>query len=605
VSADETIPDAETDPVADPDEDRLLADLKSSLGTQGSRTGAGAPTWSIRVASTVSLGGHRAVDAAERLPEVSFATDDWPIPDYEPLRVCGQGAFGEVWIVRDRAGVFRALKILDLHCVRRHHAAVRELEALRRYCSLPVQPHLISIFHIGQTADCLYYTMELADDAHTGAPLVEKNLDTYAPTTLRALLGKAPPDRGRAIEITRELLSGLVRLHEADLAHRDIKPANVVFVGGAAKLADIGMTTEAEPRRTGGGTPGYMPPDFRSDATADTYALSKVLFELLAWPEPVRVPWVPAALRDPDDPQAQRLNDVLVKGCAPQGEDRYAKAAEMLSALDACLEPPRRAGPRLRRIMAALVGVAAIVAGALAWWPEPPAFTHIDYVATAVQYDNNRHAHLLSLSRGHPLRPHDGLSLMFRTSVPAYVYAFCHTQSGVDIVLHPPGPDVAHLATEPDVFQALRPDVWTPQPHEVRLLEGVSTLYIVASATPLEGLADALREQAESPGEAVKPPRAYHIAEDLRKTHLGGSHGMLVDEPPPGRLRWLAAQLGTGGRPRQLLDQAIGRDVIVRYITFEFSLQRDVGSEGAYDNGVAVPASRNANGDEEVDATDE
>ena len=68
---------------------------------QAAEPGASSPR--IESAKGVNRGaGH--VDAA--------ISADWIIPDYEPVLLCGEGTYGSVWAVRDRVGVYRALKII-------------------------------------------------------------------------------------------------------------------------------------------------------------------------------------------------------------------------------------------------------------------------------------------------------------------------------------------------------------------------------------------------------------------------------------------------------------------------------------------------------------
>jgi serine/threonine protein kinase len=585
--------DAESTSHVDPDEERLIADLKSSLSAgahDGAPRGWGS-TVPMRGRSTLSYDENRNT---KRVPDISFTTDDWPIADYEPLRTCGRGAFGEVWIVRDRAGVLRALKILDLRSVRRHHAALRELEALRRYCALPVHIHRISVSHIGQTTDCLYYTMELADDANTGGPIVEDDLVRYVPSTLKELFRREPPNRDQSLLIVRDLLSGLAELHDTELAHRDVKPENVVFVGGQAKLADIGMTTGIAPQERGGGTPGYMPPDMRTDATADTYAMSKVLFEMLAWPEPVRVPWVPASLRKPGDKQAQLLNDALVKGCAPQGDDRYANATEMAAALESCTAPPAdspdgRSGrpktlkPIDRRLVRRLVGLWFVLAGvvvAINVWPEPRTLSYVDFMATAITLDDQQQMSQHELSNAPTLHPGDMLNVVFRTDEPAYVYVFLKSESGVNVVLYPLTPSIEDRITEAGVWQGISPPGQGFILDEELPLEGKVRLYLVVSSEPLSLLTRTMRRQNQSRAttQPITPPSPHHLADDLIKElkeayKQGGRYGLVNETlPEEYRLRIPGAKGAQPDRNMGLIHN--GRVVIVPFIDFDFAHDR-------------------------------
>ena len=76
------------------------------------------------------------------------------IPDYEILKKCGHGAYGEVWIARNRAGALVALKTIE-----KSEQIEKELAGLRCYSRIADSPHLIRLFHIGEIGNTLYYTM--------------------------------------------------------------------------------------------------------------------------------------------------------------------------------------------------------------------------------------------------------------------------------------------------------------------------------------------------------------------------------------------------------------------------------------------------------------
>lgn len=263
----------------------------------------------------------------------------WDIPDYQRVRLCGEGAYGTVWAVRDRVGVYRALKAIDLARLRDADVVCRESTALEAYCRLVQHhPNLIQISHVGVRGDLLYYTMELADDDVTRKPVHDQIPEKYRPLTLQRVLARGPVHVDTAIEVVLRLLRGLTRLHAVGLAHRDIKPANIVFVGQTPKLADIGMITQNTTSPSRIGTPDYMPPDGCMDLTADTYAMARVLYELMVEPDARNL--FPQLTQDTFyasmEWNVERLNGVLATAAAPAAADRYPNAGRMLEEIESC-----------------------------------------------------------------------------------------------------------------------------------------------------------------------------------------------------------------------------------------------------------------------------
>jgi serine/threonine protein kinase len=82
------------------------------------------------------------------------------------------------------------------------------------------------------------------------------------------------------IALGADLALALAGLHAHGLVHRDIKPSNVIFVGGAPKLADIGLVTATISAQTFVGTEGFVPPEGPGTPAADVFSLGKLLYEI-------------------------------------------------------------------------------------------------------------------------------------------------------------------------------------------------------------------------------------------------------------------------------------------------------------------------------------
>jgi len=289
----------------------------------------------LEAASLLSgtTGNTRADDAADS------GSIDWDISDYERVVLCGEGSYGSVWAVRDRVGVFRALKMIDLQRMRRLNVGCRERAALEGYCrKVRGHPHLITVYHVGEVGDLLYYTMDLADDVKCG-PIRDAFPPHYHPLTLDTVVREKRLRIDVAIEIIRRLLDGLARLHDNDLVHRDVKPSNIVFVDRRPQLADIGIVTLDSDSAQAIGTPAYMPPDNIMDKTADTYATGKILHEMLAGGRTEAFPVLPLDTRwHSSGWNHERVSRLILRACAERASDRFESASQMLSDLEQCVE---------------------------------------------------------------------------------------------------------------------------------------------------------------------------------------------------------------------------------------------------------------------------
>jgi WD40 repeat protein len=310
-------------------------------------------------------------------PSVQPATP--PIPDYQLLREVGRGAYGSVWLARSITGLYRAVKIVWRSGFEDPAPYEREFRGIKEFAAISIQePRQLALLHVGRddAVGFFYYVMELADDAETGR---EIDPERYVPYTLQALgrrRGRLPAAEALALAV--DLSGALAGLHSHGLVHRDIKPSNIIFVGGVAKLADIGLVTlaandDASISRVG--NLGYMPPDFPGTPSADVYGLAKVLYELVTGRNRSEYPRLPADLDTlPDRKAVLELNDIMTRACAPDPARRYPDAVvlrEELLLLQAgkSVRRLRAAERHLRRTLrvAALLAIVAAVAGSGAW----------------------------------------------------------------------------------------------------------------------------------------------------------------------------------------------------------------------------------------------
>ncbi|HSN30999.1 MAG TPA: serine/threonine-protein kinase, partial [Kofleriaceae bacterium] len=180
----------------------------------------------------------------------------------------GRGAMGSVYRgERLKLGRVVAIKVMQDDTVSDAFRQRFEREAMAM--AKLEHPHCGSVLDVGTHQDSPYVVMEFVDG---------KNLKEV----LEA--GPLPPQR--AIDITRQVLSGLSHAHEHGVIHRDIKPANIVLsqksgLGDHVKILDFGLARfhAQASNLTAGivvGTPNYMAPEQIAgkpiDQRADLYA---------------------------------------------------------------------------------------------------------------------------------------------------------------------------------------------------------------------------------------------------------------------------------------------------------------------------------------------
>ncbi len=300
------------------------------------------------------------------------------IPDHEVLRKIGGGSYGEVWLARGVTGAMRAVKLVRREDFEDEIGFEREFEGILKYEPISRDhPGLVNILHVGRSkdkdeGDFYYYVMELGDDVHVGD---EFNPVEYQPRNLRTDLKKAkgkPIDTDVVIDVGLRLAEALAHLHGIGLAHRDIKPSNIIFVGGKAKLADIGLVA-ARGQRTFVGTEGFVPPEGPGSARADIYGLGKVLYEMATGKDRLQFPELPDEL--PEETNKKRwlaLNQVICDICEPRVSRRLISTAPDLADSFARLQRGQRVRHLNRGNRVWVVSLLVISLLSALWWFRDP-----------------------------------------------------------------------------------------------------------------------------------------------------------------------------------------------------------------------------------------
>ena len=284
--------------------------------------------------------------------------------DLTLIRHCGCGAYGEVWLCRDITGQTLALKLIRKD---RQTAELKGVAALRG--SLPAHPNVLTVHHVAEDADYLWYTMDAADNLGEA--------DDYIPDTLdNRIRQRRELD---VIAVMRDLIEGLAAIHEAGMVHRDIKPANILFIHGRAVLGDVGMVSADGSSLSLAGTLGFIPPEVRSGSSSpgtvgkagDVYALGMVLYCMLTGNPPESYPGLPTDL--PDTPLNRRLNQLACAICRRNAAGRLTDLNAIrgrLREIERLAQKPESLREHLARHkggLAAAVMVLFLLTAGIAW----------------------------------------------------------------------------------------------------------------------------------------------------------------------------------------------------------------------------------------------
>jgi eukaryotic-like serine/threonine-protein kinase len=299
---------------------------------------------------------------------------------YEILSPLGAGGMGEVYRARDaRLGREVAIKVLPEEFAK-DPERLRRFESEARAASALSDPHIVTVFDIGEQGGVSWFATELVEGSD-----------------LRAMLRKERLPVRKALELAEQIASGLAAAHEKGIVHRDLKPENILVTkSGLAKIADFGLakvtesggaraselpTSDGHSTETGVvmGTVAYMSPeqargaaiDFRSDQ----FAFGSVLYEMTTGRRPfsrgTKPETLAAIIREEPETIASLapktpppLRWIVERCLAKDPKERYASTEDLARDLHGLREHISEAG---------VSGEAAAVAPVRRGWrPSPP-----------------------------------------------------------------------------------------------------------------------------------------------------------------------------------------------------------------------------------------
>ncbi len=195
-----------------------------------------------------------------------------------------------------------------------------------------MHPHVVEVLDFDRFEGQLYYIMDFY--SNNLGTMIGESYETEKRSRVISL--------DKAIYYTRQILSGLSRLHFSSIIHRDIKPYNVLVTDqDEIKICDFGLSKLRKETFKGHkslkiGSPYYAPPELETnpdnvDFSCDLYSVGIMFYRMLTG----RLPGVQdkkASLYNND--LDSHWDNYILKAIHPEPDNRYADARLMQQDLD-------------------------------------------------------------------------------------------------------------------------------------------------------------------------------------------------------------------------------------------------------------------------------
>ena len=260
---------------------------------------------------------------------------------YELIERIGDGGMAVVYKAKCRLlKRFVAVKILKPEFTR----DAKFVENFRRESHAAASlshPNIVSVYDVGQDGNVNYIVMELVK----GMPLSDM------------IAERGQLDYKTAMDLTKQIASGLSAAHKNGIVHRDVKPHNILITeDGIAKITDFGIakavtnTTIVDSGKDSimGSVHYFSPEQARGgyvDEKSDLYSLGIVLFEMLTGKVPfdgenpvnvalkqINEKITPPSVFNRSIPP--RLEQFVMKATEKYPTNRFASADEMIEELE-------------------------------------------------------------------------------------------------------------------------------------------------------------------------------------------------------------------------------------------------------------------------------
>jgi serine/threonine-protein kinase len=273
---------------------------------------------------------------------------------YELVRVIAEGGMGVVYEGLQR-GIDGFNKTVAIKLIREEYSSIKEFRnnfvGEARLVADLIHNCIVQTYHLGSIGDQYFMVMEYVNGTNA-EEFILRHLETRQ---------KIPVDL--AVFIVSRVCRGLAYAHNKrdrkgrllNIVHRDVGPRNIMIsYEGDVKLTDFGIAKALdlmynEEGEVIAGKDEYLSPEQArcevTDARADLFSCGIVLSELLVGrnvfegesPDQTRENILKMPLPDFSSLRPEidgKLNTILQRALARPREERYASAAEMLTALE-------------------------------------------------------------------------------------------------------------------------------------------------------------------------------------------------------------------------------------------------------------------------------
>ena len=246
---------------------------------------------------------------------------------YEVAGGLAHGGMGWIYLANDRNVNDRWVVLKGLLNTGDPDAA-RAAVAEKQYLAEVEHPLIVEIYNFVTAADgASYIVME-----YVGG----RSLNIILKDRMKATGRFSPIPVDQAIAYIVEILPAFSYLHLLGLLYCDFKPANIIQVGDGLKLIDLGGVRRIDDDQSPiYGTVGFQAPEVAKEGTSiasDLYTVARTLaaliFEFKGYQSTFETT-LPSPSDVPIFAEHDSLYRWLLKGTAPQPEDRFQTADEM------------------------------------------------------------------------------------------------------------------------------------------------------------------------------------------------------------------------------------------------------------------------------------